>query len=95
MHLFDPEVKFSCGGIVAAGIPHAVGAAMANKMKGKDWVAVAFIGEGAANAGAFHESLNLAALWNLPLIIVVEDKTDKLLVNKNGISCMSSRCSSE
>ena len=63
MHLFDPNVKFSCGGIVAAGIPHAVGAALAAKMTGKDWVAVSFIGEGAANAGAFHESLNLAALW--------------------------------
>ncbi len=79
MHLFDPNVKFSCGGIVAAGIPQAAGAALAAKKKGKDWVAVAFIGEGAANAGAFHESLNLAALWKLPLIVVIED-------NKYGIS---------
>lgn len=73
MHLFDPEVKFSCGGIVGAGIPHAVGAALANKKNGKDWVAVAFIGEGASNSGAFHESLNIAALWKLPFIVVVED----------------------
>ena len=82
MHLFDPAVKFSCGGIVAAGIPHAVGAAMAAKMQGKDWVAVAFIGEGAANAGAFHESLNLAAVWNLPLIVVVEDNSYGISVPK-------------
>lgn len=90
MHLFDPEVKFSCGGIVAAGIPHAVGAAMASKMKGKDWVAVAFIGEGAANAGAFHESLNLAALWNLPLIIVVEDNSYGISVPKTASTSVES-----
>lgn len=82
MHLFDPDVKFSCGGIVAAGVPHAVGAALAAKMNGKDWVAVAFIGEGAANAGAFHESLNLAAVWKLPLIVVVEDNSYGISVPK-------------
>lgn len=82
MHLFDPGVKFSCGGIVAAGVPHAVGAALAAKMKGEDWVAVAFIGEGAANAGAFHESLNLAAVWKLPLIVVVEDNSYGISVPK-------------
>jgi TPP-dependent pyruvate/acetoin dehydrogenase alpha subunit len=79
MHLFDPAVKFSCGGIIAAGVPHAAGAALAAKMRGKDWVAVAFIGEGAVNQGAFHETLNLAALWKLPLIVVIED-------NRYGIS---------
>lgn len=88
MHLFDPDVKFSCGGIVAAGIPHAVGAAMAAKMKGKDWIAVAFIGEGAANAGAFHESLNLAAVWNLPLIVVVEDNSYGISVPKNSATAV-------
>ncbi|WP_241535801.1 thiamine pyrophosphate-dependent dehydrogenase E1 component subunit alpha [Indiicoccus explosivorum] len=90
MHLFDPEVKFACSGIVAAGIPHAVGAAMAAKMKGKDWVAVAFIGEGAANAGAFHESLNLAALWNLPLIVVVEDNAYGISVPKKSSTSVDS-----
>lgn len=83
MHLFDPAVKFSCSGIVGAGIPHAVGAALAAKKKGTDWVAVAFAGEGAANAGAFHESLNLAALWNLPLIVVIEDNTYGISVPKD------------
>ncbi len=87
MHLFDPAVKFSCGGIVAADLPHAVGAALAAKMNGMSSVAVAFIGEGAANSGAFHESLNLAALWKLPFILVVED-------NHYGISVSKSRSTS-
>ncbi|MDH5380051.1 MAG: thiamine pyrophosphate-dependent dehydrogenase E1 component subunit alpha [Cyclobacteriaceae bacterium] len=90
MHLFDPEVKFSCGGIVAAGIPHAVGAALAAKKKGKDWVAVSFIGEGAANAGAFHESLNLASLWHLPLIVVIEDNSWGISVPKSESTCVPS-----
>ncbi|PLT29885.1 pyruvate dehydrogenase (acetyl-transferring) E1 component subunit alpha [Peribacillus deserti] len=90
MHLFDPEVKFSCGGIIAAGIPHAVGAALAAKKKGKDWVAVAFIGEGAANAGGFHESLNLAAVWKLPLIVVVEDNAYGISVSKRNSTAVES-----
>jgi acetoin:2,6-dichlorophenolindophenol oxidoreductase subunit alpha len=90
MHLFDPAVKFSCGGIVAAGIPHAAGAAMAARMKGTDAVAVAFIGEGAANAGAFHETLNLAALWNLPLIVVVEDNAYGISVPKKASTSVES-----
>ncbi|MDC3412068.1 thiamine pyrophosphate-dependent dehydrogenase E1 component subunit alpha [Aquibacillus sp. 3ASR75-11] len=90
MHLFDPNVKFSCGGIVAAGIPQAVGAALVAKQKKKDWVAVAFIGEGAANAGAFHESLNLASLWKLPLIIVVENNSYGISVPKESSTSISS-----
>lgn len=88
MHLFDPIVKFSCGGIVGAGIPHAVGAALANKKKGTDRVAVAFIGEGAVNSGAFHESMNLAALWNLPLVVVVEDNSWGISVSKKNSTCV-------
>ncbi|MEQ6388156.1 thiamine pyrophosphate-dependent dehydrogenase E1 component subunit alpha [Bacillaceae bacterium S4-13-58] len=90
MHLFDPDVKFSCGGIVAAGIPHAVGAALAAKQKQKDWVAVAFIGEGAANAGAFHESLNLASLWKLPFILVVENNSYGISVPKTASTSIAS-----
>jgi pyruvate dehydrogenase E1 component alpha subunit len=73
MHLFDPENHFSCSGIIAEGYPVACGQAMAMKRKGTDNVAVAVAGEGAANQGAFHESLNLAALWNLPVLFVIED----------------------
>lgn len=90
MHLFDPSAKFSCGGIVAAGLPHAVGAALAAKMKKKDWVAVGFIGEGAANAGAFHESLNLAALWKLPVIFVIEDNSYGISVPKAASTSVES-----
>jgi len=90
MHLFDPNVKFSCGGIVAAGMPHAAGAALAAKMRGTDAVAVSFIGEGAANAGAFHESLNLAALWNLPFIVVIEDNAYGISVPKGSSTSVQS-----
>lgn len=83
MHLFDPNVKFGCSGIVASGIPIAVGAALASKMKGKDSVAVAFFGEGAANSGAFHESINLASLWKLPVVFVCEDNSYAISVPKS------------
>lgn len=73
MHLFDPEHRFSCSGIIGASLPPACGAALAAKKLGRDWVAVAFFGEGAANQGSFHESLNLAALWKLPVVFVCED----------------------
>lgn len=73
MHLFDPAVKFACSGIVGEGLPVAVGQALSFSRKGLDNIAVAVAGEGAANQGAFHESLNLAALWKLPVIFVIED----------------------
>jgi pyruvate dehydrogenase E1 component alpha subunit len=73
MHLFDPATHFSCSGIIAEGYPPALGAAFAFKRRGSRAIAVAVTGEGAANQGAFHESLNLAALWSLPVVFVVED----------------------
>ncbi len=73
MHLFDPSTHFSCSGIIAEGLPPALGQAFAFQRRGTDQVAVAVTGEGAANQGAFHETLNLAALWKLPVVIVVED----------------------
>jgi len=73
MHLFDPETHFSCSGIIAEGYPPALGQALAFKRRGTDRIAVAVTGEGAANQGAFHESLNLAALWKLPVVFIVED----------------------
>lgn len=82
MHLFDPEHKFSCSGIIGASLPPACGAALAAKKRGMDWVAVAFFGEGAANQGSFHESLNLAALWKLPVVFVCEDNKYAISVEK-------------
>ena len=73
MHLFDNAHKFSCSGIIGASMPIACGAALAAKKLGKNWVSIAFFGEGAANQGSFHESMNLAALWKLPVIFVCED----------------------
>ena len=73
MHLFDPATHFSCSGIVAEGLPPALGQAFAFQQRGSDRVAAAVAGEGAANQGAFHEALNLAALWKLPVVFVIED----------------------
>lgn len=73
MHLFDPSQHFSCSGIIAEGMPVAVGQAFAFSRKGTDAVAVAVAGEGAANQGAFHEALNLASLWKLPVVFLIED----------------------
>jgi pyruvate dehydrogenase E1 component alpha subunit len=61
----------------------AVGAALSRKLQGKEGVAVSYIGEGAANQGAFHEALNLAALWKLPVIFVIEDNAWGISVAKS------------
>ncbi|OYD23832.1 thiamine pyrophosphate-dependent dehydrogenase E1 component subunit alpha [Oceanimonas baumannii] len=82
MHLFDSRVNFSCSGIIAQGMGPAVGAALSRKLQGKAGVAVAFLGEGAANQGAFHETLNLAAVWKLPVVFVIEDNAWGISVAK-------------
>ena len=74
MHIADPKLGiFGANGIVAAGLPIAVGAATAAQIRGRDTVAVAFFGDGAAAQGAFHEALNLAAVWQLPVIFFCEN----------------------
>ena len=60
-------------GITGGGIPLATGAALALKVQKKDDIVVAFFGDGASNQGTFHESLNIAALWNLPILFVCEN----------------------
>jgi len=89
MHLFDPVHKFSCSGLIGASLPPACGAGLAAKKLGKDWVAVAFFGEGAANQGAVHESLNLAALWKLPVIFVCEDNKWAISVPKTSATSVA------
>ncbi len=74
MHLAD----FSIGilgesGILGSSIPTAVGAALGSKLQGNDRVAVPFFGDGASNEGAFHESVNLAAIWKLPVVFLCEN----------------------
>lgn len=83
MHLFDSDVNFSCSGIVAQGMGPAVGAALSRKLQKKEGVAVAFAGEGATNQGGFHESLNLASVWKLPVVFVIEDNAWGISVAKS------------
>jgi TPP-dependent pyruvate/acetoin dehydrogenase alpha subunit len=90
MHLFDPAVHFSCSGIIAEGLPPAVGMALAFKRQGSERVAVAVTGEGAANQGAFHESLNLAALWKLPVVFIIEDNDWGISVPRSASTCVTS-----
>lgn len=74
MHLFSAEHRFYGGhGIVGAGFPMAVGLALAEKMKKSTRVTVGFFGEGAVAEGEFHESMNLAALWKLPVLFCCEN----------------------
>ncbi|MGP0032718.1 MAG: thiamine pyrophosphate-dependent enzyme [Acidimicrobiales bacterium] len=74
MHIADPKLGiFGANGIVAAGLPIAVGAAAAAQLRADGGVAVAFFGDGASAQGAFHEALNLAAVWVLPVVFVCEN----------------------
>jgi TPP-dependent pyruvate/acetoin dehydrogenase alpha subunit len=74
MHLFDPENGLMGGnGIVGGGIPLALGAAFSAQYRGTDQVSVAFFSDGASNQGTFAESLNLAALFGLPVLFVCEN----------------------
>jgi pyruvate dehydrogenase E1 component alpha subunit len=74
MHLYDLEVgNLGANAVVAGGLPAIVGAALAFQMRGEKRVAVAFFGDGATNTGTFHESLNLAQLWKVPAIFVLEN----------------------
>nr|WP_280371843.1 pyruvate dehydrogenase (acetyl-transferring) E1 component subunit alpha [Nocardia wallacei] len=74
MHLFDVERRFYGGNaIVAGGLPIAVGLALADAMAGRDTVTVCLFGDGAVAEGEFHECLNLAALWRLPVLFACEN----------------------
>ena len=74
MHIFDARHRFYGGNaIVGGGLPLAVGLALADKMQSNNRVTCCFFGEGAAAEGEFHESLNLAALWNLPVLFICEN----------------------
>ncbi|MBN2099430.1 MAG: thiamine pyrophosphate-dependent dehydrogenase E1 component subunit alpha [Dehalococcoidia bacterium] len=74
MHMADYSIGFigACA-LVGGGLPVATGVALAAKLQGKDQVTVAFFGDGATNEGTFHESINLASIWNLPIVYVCEN----------------------
>lgn len=74
MHFTDPSVGLlGANAIVGAGLPHAAGAALAAQMQNSDRVALTVFGEGAVNQGVFHETLNLAVTWKLPVVFVCEN----------------------
>ncbi len=74
MHLFDKETRFYGGSAIVAGaLPLAVGMALSDKMMKRNRVTVCIFGDGAVAEGEFHESLNLAALWHLPILFVCEN----------------------
>jgi acetoin:2,6-dichlorophenolindophenol oxidoreductase subunit alpha len=85
MHIADVETgNLGANGIVGGGIPIAVGAALSIKRQKRDDVAVSFFGDGASNEGAFHEALNMAAIWKLPVLFICEN-------NKYGMSVSTER----
>jgi pyruvate dehydrogenase E1 component alpha subunit len=74
MHLYEPAVGFlGTNGVVAPGASIAAGAALSAKLRGSGQVAVCFFGDGAVNNGAFHEGINLAATWDLPVVYICEN----------------------
>ena len=76
MHLADPERGFlGTSGIVGQSIPQATGAAYAAQVRGAGDVVLCFFGDGASKQGAFHESLNIASLWKLPIVFVMENNS--------------------
>lgn len=85
MHIADPSKgNLGANGIVGGGIPIAVGAALSAKRRKTDQVVVSFFGDGANNEGAFHEALNMASVWKLPVIFVCEN-------NNYGMSTSTER----
>lgn len=88
MHIADMKIgMLGANGIVGGGIPLATGAALAKKLKKEEGIVVCFFGDGASNEGAFHESLNFASVFRLPVIFVCEN-------NQYGISTHVSRSTS-
>jgi TPP-dependent pyruvate/acetoin dehydrogenase alpha subunit len=76
MHLTDVERGFlGTSGIVGQGIPHAAGAAYAAQIRGQGQVVLSFFGDGATKQGAFHETMNIASLWKLPVVFVMENNS--------------------
>jgi pyruvate dehydrogenase E1 component alpha subunit len=85
MHIADiGGGNLGANGVVGGGIPLAVGAGLTTQMKGIDRIVVGFFGDGASNEGTFHESLNMASIWKLPVLFVCED-------NKYGMSMSCKR----
>ena len=90
MHPFDPTTNFSATGIVGSAIPVALGYSYAYFLENSKNIAVAIIGDGATNTGAFHESMNIAGAWKLPLVIVIENNQYAISVKTDDVSATNS-----
>ncbi|MEQ8965469.1 MAG: thiamine pyrophosphate-dependent dehydrogenase E1 component subunit alpha [Azospirillaceae bacterium] len=86
MHPFDPERNFSATGIVGASLPVAAGYAYAYRLAGKDAIAVGVTGDGGTNTGGFHETLNMAGAWKLPLVVLVENNRLAISVDFHAVT---------
>ena len=84
MHLFDASNNFSTNGIVGAQLPLGLGPALTARTLGTQSACAVFFGDGAANQGTFHESLNLASVWKLPVIFICEDNAWAMSVSKTA-----------
>lgn len=90
MHFFDVEHHFMGGnGIVGAQIPVAAGVAFAQQYRGSDGVTLCFFGDGAFHQGAVHETFNLAKIWNLPIVFIVENNQWGMGTNWKRVSAVS------
>ncbi len=90
MHISDIDIGIlGANGIVGANIPIAGGAALSIKLRGSDGVAVSFFGDGGANEGIFHEGINLASAWKLPVIFVCENNQYAISTHQSRVSAIS------
>ncbi len=87
MHIMDMSLGIlGANGIVGGGIPIATGAGYSCKYRGTDQVVLCFFGDGASNEGTFHESINMAAAWNLPVIYIIENNLYGISVSVNRVT---------
>ena len=95
MHIADiPGGNLGATGVVGSGIPTSVGIALALKMRGSDQILLSFFGDGASNLGEFHEALNMAAIWDLPVVYVCENNQYAMSFSVKrafAIECISDR----
>jgi TPP-dependent pyruvate/acetoin dehydrogenase alpha subunit len=93
MHIMDPEIGvLGANGIVGAGLPLAVGAALSAKLSGSERIVVSFFGDGALNQGMAIEALNLAAVWNLPVLFVCENNVFAEFTDSRSMSRVPEAC---
>jgi 2-oxoisovalerate dehydrogenase E1 component len=88
-HLFAADANFVSGAIVAQHLPSATGVALAHQKRGTDAVVVGYLGDGAANQGAFYECLNLASVHDLPIVFVVEDNDWGISTPKERVTAVA------